>query len=107
MPMSTVPGRMRPILTVISSDLSRPGLDLKTRHLVTIAVLAATGREQELELHIGASHNTGITPDEMREVLMQVAAYGGIPAANTAFGIARKIYARENMQDSGEVQPEE
>jgi 4-carboxymuconolactone decarboxylase len=79
--------------TAWGSVWSRPGLDLKTRHMVTIAVLAALGREHELALHIGASRNTGITPDEMREVLLQVAAYAGIPAAYTAVAIAKEIYA--------------
>lgn len=78
------------------SAWSRPGLDLKTRHMITISVLAALGRERELVLHIGASKNTGITPEEMREMLLQVAAYAGIPAANTAFGIAKKFYAEES-----------
>ncbi|MDX1435631.1 MAG: 4-carboxymuconolactone decarboxylase [Anaerolineales bacterium] len=72
---------------------SRPGLDLKTRHMVTIAVLAALGREHELKLHMGASLNTGITPDEMREVLLHVAAYAGIPAAYSAVAIAKEIYS--------------
>lgn len=72
---------------------SRPGLDLKTRHLITVAVLAALGREHELRLHINATPNTGITPEEMREMLLQVAGYAGIPAANTAFAIAKKLYS--------------
>lgn len=73
---------------------SRPGLDLKTRHMITVAVLAALGREEELRLHINATPNTGITAEEMREVLLQVAGYAGIPAANTAFGIAKKLYKK-------------
>jgi 4-carboxymuconolactone decarboxylase len=79
--------------TAWGSVWSRPGLDLKTRHMVTIAILAALGREHELVLHMGASPNTGITPDEMKEVLLHVAAYGGIPAANSAFAIAKKLYS--------------
>lgn len=79
--------------TAWGSVWSRRGLDLKIRHMVTIAILAAMGREQELGLHIGASPNTGITPEEMREVLLHVAAYGGIPAANSAFAIAKKVYS--------------
>jgi 4-carboxymuconolactone decarboxylase len=81
---------------------SRDGLDLKTRHMVTISILAALGREGELALHIGASPNTGITPAEMREVLLHVAAYGGIPAANAAFGIARKVYSQKEGSDPAE-----
>lgn len=71
---------------------SRPGLDYRTRQLVTIGVLAALGREQELALHIRATHNTGVTPDEVKETLMQVAVYAGVPAANTAIAIAKEIF---------------
>lgn len=75
---------------------ARPGLDLKTRHMIVIAVLTALGREKELTLHINASHNSGITPDEMKELLMQIAAYAGIPASLTAFGIAKKYYSEQS-----------
>ena len=68
---------------------TRPGLDHRTRSLVTIAMLAALGREQELALHIRATSNTGATVDEIREVLMQVAIYAGVPAANAAFRVAK------------------
>lgn len=71
---------------------TRPGLDRKTRHMVTIAVLAALGKEQELEMHIRSTQNTGVTSDEIRELLMQVAIYAGVPAANTAITIAKKIF---------------
>ncbi|MCI0712343.1 MAG: 4-carboxymuconolactone decarboxylase [Chloroflexi bacterium] len=72
---------------------ARPGLDHKTRHLITISVLAATGRDHELALHLRATPNTGVTPEEVKEALLQVAVYGGVPAANTAFSIAKKIFA--------------
>ncbi len=71
---------------------SRPGLDRKTRHLLTIAMMAALGKEHELALHIRATQNTGVTPDEVKEVLLQVAIYAGVPAANTAMAIAKRIY---------------
>jgi 4-carboxymuconolactone decarboxylase len=71
---------------------SRPGLDRKTRHLLTIAMMAALGKEHELAMHIRATQNTGVTPDEVKEVLLQVAIYAGIPAANTAMAIAKQIY---------------
>ena len=70
---------------------SRPGLDIRTRHIITIVILAALGREHELELHLRATINTGVTSDDIRESLLHVAAYGGIPAANTAFAIAKRI----------------
>jgi 4-carboxymuconolactone decarboxylase len=71
---------------------SRPGLDRKTRHLLTIAILAALGKEHELAMHVRATSNTGVTPEEVKEVLLQVAVYAGIPAANTAVAIAKRIY---------------
>ncbi len=72
---------------------TRPGLDRKTRHLLTIAMLAALGREHELAVHIRGTRNSGVTQDEVREVLLQVAAYAGIPAANSAFAVAKRVYA--------------
>ena len=71
---------------------TRPGLDVRTRQLITIAMLAALGKENELGLHIRATRNTGVTQDEVREVLLQVALYAGIPAANSAHSIAKKAY---------------
>jgi 4-carboxymuconolactone decarboxylase len=67
---------------------SRPNLDRRTRSLVTIAILAALGRE-ELALHLRASRNTGVDVKEIVEVLLHVAVYAGIPAANTAFATAK------------------
>ena len=72
---------------------TRPGLDHRTRSLITIAMLAALGRNEELELHVRATRNTGATADEVKEVLMQVAIYAGIPAANSAFRIAKAALA--------------
>jgi len=71
---------------------ARPGLDRKTRHLLTIAMLAALGKEHELAMHIRATPNTGVTPEEVKEVLLQVAIYAGVPAANTGIAIAKQIY---------------
>jgi len=67
---------------------ARPNLDRRTRSLITIAILAALGRE-ELALHLRASRNTGVDPKEIVEVLFHVAIYAGIPAANTAFAMAK------------------
>ena len=63
----------------------RPGLETKTRQLLTIAMLAALGRHEELALHVRATRNTGISRSEVKEALMQVAVYAGVPAANSAF----------------------
>lgn len=67
---------------------ARPDLDLRTRSLVTIAILAALGRE-ELALHLRASRNIGVEPHDIAEVLLHVAVYAGVPAANTAFSLAK------------------
>jgi 4-carboxymuconolactone decarboxylase len=69
----------------------RPDLDRRTRSLVTIALLAGLGRTEELELHFRASKNIGVDPREIAEVLMHVAVYAGVPAANRAFALARTI----------------
>jgi alkylhydroperoxidase/carboxymuconolactone decarboxylase family protein YurZ len=72
---------------------ARPGLDVKTRYLLTLALLAALGKENEFALHLRAIRNTGVTPDEVIEVFLQVAVYAGEPAANSAFAIAKKLFA--------------
>jgi 4-carboxymuconolactone decarboxylase len=79
--------------TAWGSVWSRPNLDRRTRHLLTIAMLAALGKENELALHIRATQNTGVSPEELKEVLLQVAVYAGVPAANSAFAIAKQVYA--------------
>lgn len=81
---------------------ARPNLDRRTRHLLTIAMLAALGRETELAMHIRATQNTGVTQDEVKEVLHQVAVYAGIPAANSAFSIAKKVYGELAQADNQE-----
>jgi 4-carboxymuconolactone decarboxylase len=70
---------------------SRPGLPVHTRHLLTIAMLASLGRLHELELHLEATRNTGVTPDEIKELLLQVAVYAGVPAANAAVAVAKRV----------------
>ena len=71
---------------------TRPGLEKKTRHMVTIAMLASLGKHDELALHIRDTRNTGVKPEEVREVLLQVAVYAGVPAANSAFAVAKRVY---------------
>lgn len=66
-------------------------LDRPTRSLITIAILAALGRHEELSLHLRASANTGATPEQIREALMHVAVYAGVPAANSAIALAKPI----------------
>jgi 4-carboxymuconolactone decarboxylase len=70
---------------------ARPDLDLRTRSLITIAILGALNHD-ELELHLRAARNTGVTVGEIREALLHVAVYAGVPAANRAFRVAKEIY---------------
>lgn len=72
---------------------ARPHLDRWTRHLLTLAILAALGQENELAMHIRATQNTGVSADDVREVFQHVAVYAGVPAANSAFAVAKKVYA--------------
>jgi 3-oxoadipate enol-lactonase/4-carboxymuconolactone decarboxylase len=78
--------------TAWGSIWTRPGLDRRTRSLLTIAMMASLGHEEELKLHLRASKNTGATPADIAEVLMQVAVYAGVPAANSAFRTAKEIF---------------
>lgn len=71
---------------------TRPGLERKTRSMLTIAITAALGRHDELETHLRATRNTGVSRDEVKEVLLHVAAYAGVPAANSAYKIADAVY---------------
>lgn len=72
---------------------TRPGLPPHTRSLVTIALMVALNRGEELRLHLRAALNNGVTPEELREVLLHCAIYCGVPAANSAFHAAREILA--------------
>jgi 3-oxoadipate enol-lactonase/4-carboxymuconolactone decarboxylase len=72
---------------------TRPGLPRHTRSLLTLAVTAALAREGEFGLHVRATRNTGVTPEEIAEVLLQVGAYAGVPVANHALKIAKDILA--------------
>ena len=70
---------------------TRPGLDRRIRSAITVAVLAALGREQELELHLRAAVRNGLSEEEIAEVLIHTAVYAGVPAANAAFAIAQRV----------------
>jgi 4-carboxymuconolactone decarboxylase len=73
---------------------TRPGLDRRTRCCITVAMLVALDREEELALHVRAALDNGVSADELKEVLLQSAVYCGIPAANTAFRVASDVLAR-------------
>ena len=70
---------------------TRPGLDRRTRSCITLTALVALGRMDELELHVRAALRNGLTPDEIKEVLLQTAIYCGVPAANSAFAVAQRV----------------
>lgn len=72
---------------------TRPGLARHTRSLMTICMMVALGREEELKLHLRAASNNGVSRDEIKEALLQTAIYCGVPAANSAFAMAQKVFA--------------
>ena len=74
---------------------TRPGLDRRTRSCITLTALVAGGHENELAMHIRAALRNGLTPDEIKEVLLQTAIYCGVPAANSAFAVAQEVLAEE------------
>jgi 4-carboxymuconolactone decarboxylase len=75
---------------------TRPGLDRRTRSCIALTALIANGHDHELELHITAARRNGLAWDEIKEVLLQSAIYCGVPAANTAFAIAQRVYDAED-----------
>jgi 4-carboxymuconolactone decarboxylase len=80
---------------------TRSGLTQRERSLVTIGLLAALGNDGELALHLRATHNTGATHEEVREALMHVAVYAGVPRANHAMKIAKEIFAAMDAEQGG------
>jgi 4-carboxymuconolactone decarboxylase len=73
---------------------SRPGLSKRERSMLTIALLAALGHDEEVAMHVRATVNTGCSPDDIKEALLHVAVYAGVPAANRAFRIAKEELAK-------------
>jgi 4-carboxymuconolactone decarboxylase len=71
---------------------SRPGLPRQTRSMLTLAMMVALNRPDELRMHLRAALNNGVTRDEIREVLLQTAVYCGVPAANSAFHLAQEVF---------------
>jgi 4-carboxymuconolactone decarboxylase len=72
----------------------RPGLDRRTRSLLNVAMLSALNRPNQLRGHVEGALRNGATPEEIREVLLQVAVYCGVPAAVDAFSVARDVLAQ-------------
>jgi 4-carboxymuconolactone decarboxylase len=72
---------------------TRPGLDRRTRSCITVAMLVALNRNDELAVHLRGALRNGVTVDELKEILLQTTIYCGVPAANTAFGVAARVLA--------------
>ena len=80
---------------------SRPGLDRRTRHLITLAMLAALDKREELAIHVAATVRTGVTLDDLTEVFLHVAIYAGMPSANAAFALAKRVLADREAGAAG------
>jgi 3-oxoadipate enol-lactonase/4-carboxymuconolactone decarboxylase len=75
---------------------TRPGLDRRSRSLITLTALVARGHHEELEMHVRAARANGLSVEEIKELLLQTAIYCGVPDANTAFRIAQRVIAEES-----------
>jgi 4-carboxymuconolactone decarboxylase len=84
----------------------RPGLDLKTRSLLNLAMLTALGKSAELRLHVRGALNNGVTADEIKEVLLHATVYCGIPAGLEAFKTAHAVLAEAGALDEGQASGE-
>jgi 4-carboxymuconolactone decarboxylase len=73
---------------------SRPGLPKQTRSMITLAMIVALNRPDELRMHLRAALNNGVTSEEIQEVLLQTAIYCGVPAANSAFHLAQEVFSQ-------------
>jgi len=74
---------------------TRPGLPKETRSMLTLAMMVALNRPEELRLHLRAAKNVGVTRDQIQEVLLQTAIYCGVPAANSAFHTAMEVFSEQ------------
>jgi 4-carboxymuconolactone decarboxylase len=79
---------------------TRPGLDHRTRRLLVLAITSSLGRWEEFRLHLRAGLQHGLEPADVKEVLLQAAVYAGVPAANTAFTIAKELIEEMERQSS-------
>jgi 4-carboxymuconolactone decarboxylase len=78
---------------------SRPGLSRAERSMITLTALAVLGQERELAMHVRAALRNGLSPEQIQEVLLQVAVYAGVPAANRAFAVAQAVLAAEGPDE--------
>ena len=86
---------------------SRPGLDRRSRSMLTLALLTALGHEQELALHVRAAITNGLTPEEIGEVLLHTAVYAGVPASNSALGVAQRVLTELGLEGARSQQEEQ
>jgi 4-carboxymuconolactone decarboxylase len=84
---------------------TRPGLPRHTRSLLTIAMMVALNRTEELRLHLRAAANNGVSRDEIKETLLQTVIYCGVPAANSAFHHASEVFAEMDREAVGAPHP--
>ena len=81
---------------------SRPGLERRERSMINLSMIAALNRPHELKLHVRGAINNGLTKDEIREILLQVAIYAGVPASLDSFRVAKEVLAE--MKAKGEME---
>ncbi|HWV86998.1 MAG TPA: 4-carboxymuconolactone decarboxylase [Capillimicrobium sp.] len=79
---------------------ARPGLDRRTRSIITLTALTAIRAEGEIGMHVRAAIGNGLTPDEIAEVILHTAIYAGVPAANAAFKIAQDVLAEMGVPEA-------
>jgi 4-carboxymuconolactone decarboxylase len=77
---------------------ARPHFTLRERSIVTLALLAALGNHEEVAMHLRATANTGATPEDVREAMLHVAVYAGVPRANHAFKIIKETYKEMGVE---------
>jgi 4-carboxymuconolactone decarboxylase len=82
---------------------ARPGLDRRTRSLLTLTALTALGRDEELAMHVRAARRNGVSVDEIKETLLHAAVYCGVPAANSAFAVAQRVLEGEQGDAGGDA----
>jgi len=88
------------IETVWAEVWARTDLDRRTRSLITLALAAAQGDQEEFALHVRGARNNGVAPEEIREMLLHVAVYSGVPMANAATRTAKRVLAEEMVEGS-------
>lgn len=86
---------------------SRPGLDRRSRSIAVLSSLIALGHDEELAMHLKAAVRNGLSVDEITEVILQSAIYAGVPAANTAFRVAREVFDDDSIAQDASARTEE